>query len=70
MVLRAVLIEKYSLRCGLINPAITPWVDMEESENRERYEIDELDLEVSGHYVDQLKPYYTPTLTHPERFLA
>ena len=64
------LAEKYGLRCGLINPAITPWVDMEESKNHERYEIDELDLEVNGRYVDQLKPYYTPTLTHPERFLA
>lgn len=36
------LAEKYGLRCGLINPAITPWVDMEESKNHERYEIDEL----------------------------
>ncbi len=64
------LAEQFGLRCGLINPAITPWVDMESANNHERYEIDELDLETKGHYVDQLKPYYTPRLSHPERFLA
>lgn len=64
------LAEKYGLRCGLINPAITPWVDFERKDNHARYEIDALDLESNGHYVDQLKPYFTPTFTHPEQILA
>ncbi len=64
------LAEKYGLRCGLINPAITPWVDMQDADNHARYDVDELDLEANGHYVEELKPYHTPRLTHPERFLA
>ncbi len=64
------LAEKFGLRCGLINPAITPWVDLETKDNHARYEIDQLDTESNGHYVDQLKPYYTPSLSRPEQFLA
>ena len=64
------LAEKYGLRCGLINPAITPWMDFERNDNQARYNIAELDVESNGHYVDQLKSYFTPTLTHPEQCLA
>ena len=64
------LAEKYGLRCGLINPAITPWMDFERNDNQERYDIAELDVESNGHYVDQLQSYFTPTLTHPERCLV
>ena len=57
------LAEKFGLRCALINPAITPWVDLERDDNHARYDIDELDTD-HRHYVDELKPYYTAQFTH------
>ena len=64
------LAEKYGLRCGLINPAITPWVDLEREDNQRQYRIDELDQSSNSHYVDQLKAYFTPELTHPENVMV
>ena len=62
------LAEKYGLRGGLINPAISPWIDLERADNHVRYDIDALDRDENSHYVEQLKPYFTPKLSHPERF--
>ncbi|MBS1175044.1 MAG: hypothetical protein H6R05_1175 [Burkholderiaceae bacterium] len=62
------LAEKFGLRCALINPAITPWVDLERDDNHARYNIDELDTDHS-HYVDELKPYYTAQFTQLDQYL-
>lgn len=64
------LAEKYGLRCGLINPAITPWVDFERNDNHARYDMDAPDVSANAHYIDQLQSYFSPTLTHPERCFA
>lgn len=62
------LAEKFGLRCALINPAITPWVDLERDDNHARYDIDELDTD-HRHYVDELKPYYTAQFTQLDKCL-
>ena len=64
------LAEKYGLRCGLINPAITPWGDLEREDNQRQYRIEELDQSSNSHYIDQLKAYFTPKLTHPKNVMV
>ncbi len=62
------LAEKFKLRSVLINPAITPWQDLERNDNHARYEIDELE-EQSHVLVEQLKPYYVERLSQPHNAL-
>ena len=62
------LAEKFGLRCAMINPAITPWVDLERGENHTRYEMDELD-DGNRHYIDELKFYYTARISQLDNYL-
>lgn len=38
------LAQKFGVRCALINPALTPWVDVQRSDNRVRYAVDSLSV--------------------------
>jgi uncharacterized protein len=62
------LAEKFKLRCALINPAITPWQDMERTDNQARYAIDSLE-DANHALVEQLKLYYVQQLSQPHNTL-
>lgn len=63
------LAEKYALRCAVINPAITPWHELQEASLQVRYNVDEITPEDGIRYLAELKHYETKELTQLERYL-
>lgn len=62
------LAQQFGLRCVLINPAITPWVDLERVDNHVRYEIDALEGD-RARLIAELKQYYVPHVIEPQSIL-
>ena len=63
------LAEKYQLRCAVINPAITPWKELNDAALKARYSVEEIAMSDSLRYLAELHHYHTPTLTDLDRYL-
>jgi hypothetical protein len=62
------LAERLGCRAALLNPAITPYVDLRGYLGTQPVFFSEQTLEVKPEYMDELRALDTPRITRPERY--
>ncbi|RCS56722.1 YqiA/YcfP family alpha/beta fold hydrolase [Parvibium lacunae] len=62
------LAEKYGGRAVLLNPAISPWLDLQAHLGRQTIYFSDEEMTFLPQYLDELQALDTPTPTWPERY--
>lgn len=62
------LAEKYGCRCILLNPAITPWIDVQPYLGEQKLWHDERRIVVEMQHIRELESLAIPEITNPSRY--
>lgn len=62
------LAERIGCRAALLNPAITPYVDLKDHLGPQPVFFSDASIDMKPEYIDELKAFDTPRITRPERY--